>query len=83
MGTQPTRRTNAEKRSSVKLMFEALIREVGSLDQIPKYWSALAIAEHCGVSNRLVLYIHVIILGLAAPVKISQEKSKPSRAELD
>ncbi len=55
METQPTRRTNAEKRSSVELMFEALIKEFGSLEQIPKeQWSDRKIAEYDGtcIGNR-------------------------------
>ena len=35
------------------------------------------IAEHCGVLNRMVSYIHAELLGGAALGKISQEKSKP------
>lgn len=81
METQPIRRTNAEKRSSVELMFEALIKEFGSLDQIPKQqWSESKIADHIGVSNRMVSYIHAELLG-RVPGKFSQEKPKKSELQ--
>lgn len=70
----PDYRSNANKRKAVVAKFQALIKEFGSLDQIPKWeWSDRKIAEYCGVSNRMVSDIHAELAG--APARWSVKKS--------
>ncbi|NEP00858.1 MAG: KOW motif-containing protein [Symploca sp. SIO2E9] len=57
-------RTNADKRQAVEMMFQTLVEEFGSLEDIPRTgrgksrteadWSNRRIAEHVGVSSKTV-----------------------------
>ncbi|NEP02037.1 MAG: hypothetical protein F6K58_25945 [Symploca sp. SIO2E9] len=71
-------RTNADKRQAVEMMFQTLIEEFGSLEDIPRSkggkkngidWSNRRIAEHVGVGKSTV---HNIYMELRLIVQIGQ-----------